>query len=106
MPINIRKHSDETIEKIATALERFHADHPEAQIDLYRQNPVSVRVRIIDACFMGRAKAERSRMAWKYLADLPDGADADISMLVLLTPEETVKSFSNVEFEDPVPSRL
>ncbi len=101
-----RGKSDEVIDRIVEALRAYEADHPDAQIDLYRQNAVSVRVRIVDPGFAGRSKVERSKEVWKYLNALSDEVQSDLSTLILLTPEETGMSFANVEFEDPVPSRL
>jgi stress-induced morphogen len=107
MAISImRGQSDLTIECIKSELERYQADHPHSKIDLYRQNPVSVRVRVVDPEFEGRSKVERSDMVWKYLENLTDDCQSDISMLVLLAPDEMEKSFSNLEFEDPIPSIL
>ena len=101
-----RGKSDEVIDRIIEALRAYEADHPNAQIDLYRQNSVSVRVRIIDPDLAGRNKIDRSKEAWKYLNALPDEIQSDLSTLILLTPEETKMSFANVEFEDPIPSSL
>lgn len=107
MAINIlRGDSDTIIDTIIAALRVYEADHPRAQIDLYRQNPVSVRVRIIDPDFAGQAKPQRSQQAWRYLGDLPDEVQGDISTILLLTPNEAKRSFANFEFEDPVPSPL
>jgi hypothetical protein len=101
-----RGNSDAVISRIIEALRTYEADHPNAQIDLYRQNPVSVRVRIIDADLAGRSKIERSKEAWKYLISLPDEIQSDLSSLILRTPEETGMSSANLEFEDPIPSHL
>lgn len=107
MSISIpRGQSDEVIDRIVEALRAFEADHPSARIDLYRQNSVSVRVRIIDPAFAGRNRIERSQQVWHYLDSLPDEVQSDLSSVILLTPEETGKSLANLEFEDPVPSGL
>jgi stress-induced morphogen len=107
MSINIpRGTSDGVVERMIEALRAYEADHPDALIDLYRQNSVSIRVRIIDPDFAGRSKIDRSKEAWKYLNALPDEIQSDLSTLILLTPEETKMSFSNLEFEDPTPSLL
>ena len=92
--------------KIIAALRAYEADHPRAQIDVYRQNAVSVRVRIIDPDFAGQGKPQRSQQAWRYLGGLPEEVQSDISTVFLLTPGETKKSFANLEFEDPIPSKL
>jgi stress-induced morphogen len=102
----LRGRSDQTIDRIIEALRAYEADHPRAQIDLYRQNSVSVRVRIVDPDFAGRNKVERSKIVWNYLRNLPEDVQADISMLVLLVPDETAMSFANLDFEDPIPSSL
>ena len=101
-----RGKTDPVIDRMTEALRAYETDHPNARIDLYRQNPVSVRVRIIDPDLAGRNKIERSKEAWKYLDSLPDEVQSDLSALILLAPEETTMSFSNIEFEDPVQSGL
>jgi stress-induced morphogen len=103
MAITIRRgDTDTTIKKIVDVLRDYEADHPRAQIELYRQNPVSVRVRILDPDFAGTNKVERSKTVWKYLDRLSDEEQSDISSLLLLVPDETKMSFANFEFEDPV----
>ena len=87
-------------------LRAYEADHPRSAIDLYRQNPVSVRVRIVNPDFAGKRKGDRNRIVWTYLDELSDDMQSDISTLILLTPEETKMSFANFEFDDPVPSTL
>lgn len=101
-----RGESDPVIQGIIEALRPYAQDHPKARIDLYRQNSVSVRVRIIDPDFAGQGKPERSRLAWQYLDRLAEEPLSDISTVLLLTPDETAQSFANLEFEDPVPSKL
>jgi len=107
MPINIaRGHSDEGIDRIIGALRIYEADHPGARIDLYRHDPASVRVRIINPEFAGRSKIDRSHEVGRYLDALSADDEADISTLILLAPEEAGTSLANIEFEDPVPSIL
>lgn len=101
-----RGRTDEIIDKISATLHAYERDHPEAKIDLYRQNSVSVRVRIVDPSFAGQSRSDRSRVAWKYLDRLDDEVLGDVSTVLLLAPDELEKSFSNMEFEDPVPSGL
>ena len=97
---------DTVIESIERALQTYQQDHPSAEIDLYRQNSVSVRIRVIDPDFAGMSRVRRNEIVWKYLDPVSDDDQGDISMLVLLTPDETRDSMANLEFEDPVPSRL
>jgi stress-induced morphogen len=105
MPINIpRGNSDKTLERIKKVLQSYAADYPHAQIDLYRQNPVSVRIRIINPEFAHLSRVARHERVWNYLDSLSEDTQSDISMLLLLTPDEAKKSFANIEFEDPVSS--
>jgi stress-induced morphogen len=101
-----RGKTDPVLERIVDALRSYESDHPEARIDLYRQNVVSVRVRIIDPSFAGSSRVERHRTVWRYLDALDEDVQSDISTLILLAPGETKSSFANMEFEDPVPSGL
>jgi len=105
MPINvIRGGRDPIVDEIVEAMGAFLTDHPSARIDLYRQDPVSVRVRVIDAAFSGLGKAERSRLIWRrYLGGLSDDAQSDISTMTLLAPEEISRSVANLDFEDALP---
>jgi stress-induced morphogen len=101
-----RGDSDPIIDRIVEALRAYETDHPRSQIDIYRQNSVSVRVRIIDPDFAGRNRVDRSNIVWRYLDGVPEEIVSDISTLILLVPEEKEMSFANYEFDDPTPSNL
>ena len=104
--ITVRKRSDGRISAIKKALQAYDAEHPNCRIDLYRQNSVSVKIRIIDPDFKGVDKGTRHDRVWKYLEDLSEELLSEISILLLLTPDETAGSFANEDFENPIPSRL
>src|SRR3954447_2181440 len=107
MPIKIiRGKPDAIIDEIKEVLSSYEKDHPSARIDLYRQNTASVRIRIIDSDFRGMSKRECNDLIWKYLEPASEASQSDVSMLVLLIPDEVNKSVANLEFEDPVPSIL
>ncbi len=107
MSLKLRaKRPDKVLAKIATALKEHDEAHPQAQIEAYRQNSVSVRIRIIDAEFAGKSIAEREDELWRILDQLPEDVAAEVSMVLLLTPEEAEKSFANVECDNPIPSRI
>jgi hypothetical protein len=107
MPVRIHHgSSDEVIDQIITALAAYEVDHPEAAIDIYRQNSVSVRIRVVDPAFESCGRSERHEEIWKYLDRLPEDVLSEISMLVPLSPTELDESFANIEFENPLPSRL
>jgi len=102
----LRGKSDATIETMIEALAAYEAANDQTQVGLYRQNSVSVRIRIIDPSFKGLDKSQRQSKVWPYLDRLPEEVQSDISMLLLLAPDEAETSFANFEFNDPVPSRL
>jgi hypothetical protein len=107
MTIKLRdEHPDPILRQIADALGDYDQAHPQGQIEAYRQNSVSVRIRILSPEFAGRSRAQREDEVWAVLDKLPEEAVAEISLLLLLTPEEAKNSFASSEFDDPVPSRL
>ena len=107
MTIKLRvKRPDQVLRQIRDALEKYDEAHPQAEIEAYRQNSVSVRIRILNPEFAGKSRAQREEEVWAVLNELPEEAVADISLLLLLTPEEAARSFANSEFDDPIPSKL
>ena len=55
----IRGKVDPILSAIADALTAYEKAHPKADIAIYRQNSVSVRVRIVDSELAGISKADR-----------------------------------------------
>jgi stress-induced morphogen len=76
------------------------------EIEVYRQNSVSLRVRIVDPDFAGVSRADRHEIVWRYLEKLPESVQSQVSLLLALTPDETKVSFANYEFDHPIPSSL
>lgn len=106
MTITVRGRSDDVLRQLATALGRYQAEHPNAEIAVARQNSAAVRVRIVDPDFAGMDRVDRHERAWSYLAALPEAVLSQVTMLLLLLPEEQESSFANREFEHPVRSGL
>jgi hypothetical protein len=107
MAIKLRaKRPDPYLKQIIKALEPYDQAHPKAAIEAYRQNSVSIRIRIIDSDFKGKSWSQREEDVWAALEELPEDVFAEISLLLLLTPEEAKKSFASMEFDDPIPSEL
>jgi stress-induced morphogen len=107
MPVKLRTDKpDKRLRRIVAALEDYAAAHPRAQIEAYRHGSVSIRIRIIDPTFKGQSRAQREEDLWAILERLPDDVVAEISLLLLYTPEEAKKSFASAEFDDPIPSGL
>ena len=95
---------DPQVEQILDVLAAYERAHPQAQIEGRRHSPVSVRLRILDPDFHGKDRLEREPEIWQLLQQLPDDVFVNITMLLLLTPEEAEKSFASQEFEHPIPS--
>ncbi len=51
-------------------------------------------------------RVDREPGVWKILKTLPEDVFSNITMLLLLTPDEMEGSMANQEFDDPIPSRL
>ena len=95
-----RKKTDETRE-----IERMLREHfPD--VIAYRQNSASIRVRVVDERFRGKSLIDRENMVEPLLATMPEETQIDITILLLLSPEEIGRSMMNIEFEDPVESML
>jgi hypothetical protein len=100
MPEWETKKTDET-RKIENVL---GAEFP--RTDAYRFNSASIRVRVIDDRFEGKSIAEREAMVWPLLNKLPKRTRDDVLWLLTLAPSELKRDLMNLEFEQPLPSRL
>jgi hypothetical protein len=105
MPRAVRGNGDQFTDQVLAALHPYKAQHPGAEIQAYRRNSASIRVRVIDPDFSGISRAERHDVIWRHLEKLPESIQSQVSLLVLLAPSETGTSIANLEFENPVPSR-
>jgi stress-induced morphogen len=84
----------------------YQTAHPQSEVRSYRQNSASIRIRIIDPDFKKLDRARRHDLIWDILEQLPEDTQSQVTILLLLTPEETKKSIANMDFENPIPSRL
>lgn len=98
--------ADPVIDQIARRLAEYEREHPPAEAEIYRQNPVSIRIRVIDPRFAGADRIDREEEVWRYLEVLPEETLADVTMLLVLTPPEAETSIASYDFEHPLPSRL
>ena len=95
------------VRAILAALEAgYKSVHPAAQVDSYRYNSASIRIRIIDPDFQGMGRAVRDDQIWEILGKLSEDVQSQVTLVLLLTPEETKTSFANMDFDNPIPSRL
>src|SRR5271163_4104666 len=83
------------------------------QVDAYRFNSASIRVRVIDPRFEGMKREQRDAMVEAELDKLPPETQRDIVTLFTFAPSELVqtpKTFreyvQNTEFDDPSPTLL
>jgi hypothetical protein len=102
------KRTDET-RQVEEALSKAGFD----QVDAYRYNSASIRVRVIDRRFEGLSPENRDAMVEPYLEQLPERTQADIMNLFTFAPSElqqppaSFRGFmKNIEFDDPSPSML
>lgn len=93
---------DVQVQEIYDVLAPYQAAHTNAQIDVRRRHEVSIHIRVIDPDFRGMRRVEREDLFWPLLHQLPYETFADITILLLLTPEEATRSMANMEFENPV----
>ncbi len=106
MSLKVRGKKDDYLKKVMQALSAYEVHHPSAQIEAYRQNSVSIRIRIVDPDFTRLSRSDRHDAIWQILEQLPEDVQSHISTLLLLTPKEAPKSFANVDFDNPIPSKL
>jgi hypothetical protein len=107
MAVKLRtKRPDDALKQVVAALKEYNQANPNAEIEAYRQNSVSIRIRIVSPDFKRKSRAQREQGVWTFLDTLPEDAAAEISLLLLLTPEEAKTSLANFEFENPIPTKL
>jgi stress-induced morphogen len=97
---------DDDVQAVLAVLNEYKASHPGSKVKSYRQNSTSIRIRIIDPSFRGMDRATRDDLIWHILGGLPERIQSQITVVLLLTPDETKSSFANMDFENPIPSRL
>ena len=83
------------------------------QVDAYRYNSASVRIRVIDPCFDGLDDGERRDLVRGHLKALPRRGWVDMLLAFPMTPAEldpeptlTSAYLRNLEFDNPTPSEL
>jgi stress-induced morphogen len=106
MSLSLRGKADTALEAVIAVLAKYEAEHRSAEIEVFRQNSVSIRIRIVDPDFADFSRTERHNSLWKLLGELSQDVQSEISTILLLTPEEKKNSFASFEFDDPLPSRL
>lgn len=105
---NKNKKQDRTTRKLEAILrEHFLPRRPGAQLDVYRYNSASIRIRVIDLEYASKDLTERDDDIWEVFKKYVDrDTVSQISVILLLAPDETISSAMNRDFENPTPSRL
>ena len=104
---HVEKKIDRYVRQILETLRReYGAAHSKAKIEAYRYNPASIRIRIIDPDFKGMDRVQRDDLVSAILDTLPEDVRAEITVLLLLTPQERKTSPMSQEFENPAPALL
>jgi hypothetical protein len=99
--------TDTSTKRVEKALSgKYLPQHPRAKVDVYRYNSASIRVRIIDPDFEGKSITAREAEVLPIVRDLSGKLQDQITMLLLITPEESNRSLLSAEFDDPRPSSL
>jgi len=97
-----RQRTDSAVDEVKAALETgYGRTHPKAKIEVYRYNSASIRIRIIDPEFAGCDRVDRQERLWPLIEGLPEDVRSDISVLLLITPQEKKTSLMSQEFDDP-----
>ncbi len=78
---------------------------PKAEIEAYRYNSASIRVRMVDEQFEHKSLIQREKRVLPILRELLDDVLSDITLLLLITPKEQ-REILDGEFDDPTPSRF
>lgn len=109
MPWDVKKTNDAETDFVRARAEHWLQSHGfvSARVDVYRKIPGhSIRVRIVHSRFTDRLIEDRDRMTDGLLSDVPEEIDRDITLVLLLGPEELEADFMNAEFDNPVPAYL
>jgi stress-induced morphogen len=105
-----RKQPKQTAEtkKIEKVLLEHFPDHaPEYPPSAYSYLPHAIRVRVVSHRFGGMSRGQRADIVYPILRqNLPEDTWLDITMVLLLAPDEVEESLGNREFEYPSPLRL
>ncbi len=99
--LNFRGPVDPIMEALADAIRPYLDAHAAAEAQLFRYSPTSVRMRIIDPDFRRKSRSERHETLWALLYPLDEDILGELTMLLLLTPEERATSTLNLDFEGP-----
>lgn len=102
MAVNFRGPVDPIMEEIGGAIRAYTDAHPGAEADIHRYGNAIVQAWIVDPDFCGKSNSERLRAFWPLLDALDDEISAELTTLLLLTPEEKDEYAGHIDFDNPV----
>ncbi len=98
---------NDAVRALKSALDDYEGRHPGSEASLYRRNPASIRIRVVNPRFEGMSKSRRHSDLWEFVASrVPEDTLSDLSLVLTVAPAELRLSLANVEFEHPVPLPL
>jgi hypothetical protein len=99
----VRGQSDTEVLAVCAALNAYERNYPGAEASLYRQNPGSIHVRIVDDRFAGMPRSQRHSEVWGYLNQrFAEDVMCQVATLILVSTREIGSSISSMVFDDPV----
>ena len=109
MPQPVKKVTDADTELVRSRAKAWLDAHGfnDAGVEVYRKMPgSSIRVRVVHPKFTDQLIEDRDRMTLGFLRDVPEEIDRDITLVLLLGPDELDANFMNAEFDQPAPAYL
>src|ERR1700685_2064316 len=103
MPQFAEKKLDDGTERVQAVAEGWLQAHgfDQARVEVSRRMPGrSIRVRVIDKRFSGQLIEDRDRMTQGLLDGLPEEIDQEITLVLLLGPDEMKKNLMSAEFDN------
>ncbi|MFO0848180.1 MAG: hypothetical protein U0871_06445 [Gemmataceae bacterium] len=108
MGVAIHGTADGAVDQVRDALVAYAAQHPTADVTVRRNSPYSIHIRVIDPALSGIEYFDRMDPLSPYLETLPPEVYGDITLLLMLTPEEAAdgsspEGWANRDFERGAP---
>jgi hypothetical protein len=92
--------------QVERLVDKHFPDCPKDFPRAYRYSPASIRVRIVDERFKEMNRSERWKMVMPLIRTLPEDIRQELTVLLLLSPDELSDSLMNREYEKPSPHQL
>ena len=102
MGVTIHGPVDPVVDGIAGAIRTYADAHPGAEAGVHRYSNSIVQAWVVDPDFCGKSATERRRSIRPLLDALDDEISAELTTLLLLTPEEKAEYADHTDFENPV----